>query len=338
MPILATTSPAGTSGLIAGVLGNATTSTVFGGGPVGDERQSAGRIDFGVWLDDQCGNGVGVRLFGIEGDRTNFVRSSRGLETIAVPFYNIDLGAEDATLASLAPVGLQTFGDFGGSVNIFTQNDLLMGEIYARLPVHSRRGADLELIGGYHYVSINDGVNISSFTEFLRAGIFPVGTTIDIFDSFSASNEFHGAALGMTSALHQGCWSLKGLAKVSIGSMHQEVLVRGQTITDVSGGPMTTIGTGLFAQDSNGASSPAFERDEFTYIPEVELTLGYQLTDCVQLTAGYSFIYFPNVVLAGNQIDRYIDLPPQAVARPAFVMQDTDFWVQGVNLGLTWEY
>ena len=54
---------------------------------------------------------------------------------------------------------------------------------------------------------------------------------------------------------------------------------------------------------------------------------------------GYSFVYWSDVVLAGNQIDRNVNAsqfaggPLNGVALPGVKFQETDFWVQGISTG-----
>ena len=75
-------------------------------------------------------------------------------------------------------------------------------------------------------------------------------------------------------------------------------------------------------------------------IPEFGLTLGFRFTRRFHGTIGYSVVYFPNVVRAGDQIDR--DLNPTLFApetafvgapRPTFRFEDTSFYAHGLNLG-----
>ena len=88
-----------------------------------------------------------------------------------------------------------------------------------------------------------------------------------------------------------------------------------------------------------------YEDDEFVEIPELSLTLGYQLAPQVRFLVGYTIIYWNNVVRPGEQIDLNVnpDLMPPALSTtglsaPAFVMNDTAFWAQGINLGLDWRW
>ncbi len=74
----------------------------------------------------------------------------------------------------------------------------------------------------------------------------------------------------------------------------------------------------------------------------MKLKLGYGLSDNIQMTVGYSFMYWSSVALAGNQIDRSVDIA-QALGgapsnRPAFSFEDSGYWMHGVDLGLTVTY
>jgi hypothetical protein len=53
----------------------------------------------------------------------------------------------------------------------------------------------------------------------------------------------------------------------------------------------------------------------------------------VTATVGYTFLYISSVVRPSDQIDRSVNIAPPNT-RPAFSFHATDFWTQGVNLGL----
>ena len=89
-----------------------------------------------------------------------------------------------------------------------------------------------------------------------------------------------------------------------------------------------------------------FQRDDFAVVPEPGVTPGYQLTSSLRLLLGHSFIYWSLVARPGDQIvlDLNKDFLPSAFEpfagplRPKFVFRDTDFWVQGTNVGLDFQW
>jgi hypothetical protein len=338
LPPLVTTSPAGTAFGAAGVLPAA--STLFGGGKVGNERQSGGRLDLGIWLDDCQTTGIGFRFFGIEGDRSGFNASSPGTPILATPY--LTLAGINSSVVAAHP------GNFSGKINVTTDNDVLSAETYGRI-LMARSGMDrVDLIGGYHYAQVSDGLVLaSSATALSNANGFAAGTVNTLTDRFNVRNDFHGGMLGLTGEFHQGRWTMRSLGKVSLGDIRHRVTIEGVSVTTVppppAGGTTTVVPGGIFAQRSNMASSP-LETNQFTYIPEINLGLGYQMTPHIELTAGYNFLYFPHIALAGDQIDTTIDFtqanPVNPVgARPLLPnVRDTDFWVQGISLGANWTF
>jgi hypothetical protein len=87
-----------------------------------------------------------------------------------------------------------------------------------------------------------------------------------------------------------------------------------------------------------------FDRDHFAVVPEFGLHFGYQVTDHVRAFAGYTFLYWDNVVRPGNQIDLTVNpsqVPPHTLVgapRPAFAFQGSDFWAQGLDFGLEFRF
>ena len=102
---------------------------------------------------------------------------------------------------------------------------------------------------------------------------------------------------------------------------------------------------GLLAQPTNIGH---YSRNRFAVAPEAGVKLGYQVTDWMKLTVGYSFVYLSDVARPGHQIDRTVNTSQLASqlgggmlvgpARPAFVFKGTDFWGQGLNLGMELRY
>jgi hypothetical protein len=84
-------------------------------------------------------------------------------------------------------------------------------------------------------------------------------------------------------------------------------------------------------------------------VPELGLKLGYQITPNIKFTVGYSFLYWSEVVRPGDQINPFVNsnfLAPRSSfpggvpgpQAPTFVGKTTDFWAQGVSLGLEFKY
>jgi hypothetical protein len=102
-------------------------------------------------------------------------------------------------------------------------------------------------------------------------------------------------------------------------------------------GPVTREG-GLLALQSNIGH---FSRDHTVVIPEFGLKVGYAVTSCLRVYAGYSLLYWGDVARAGNQVDLNINprllppvMSPVGALRPAARFEDSGFWAQGIDLGV----
>jgi hypothetical protein len=289
------------------------------------------RLDFGRYFGD--GNfGIGGRFWMLAEDDDSFRFGGDGTNgSIGRPFFNSGLGVEDAVF-----IGFEDGGndDFQGSVSGEASLQIIAAEAYGRLNLGRGREFHTDLIGGYSYFGIDDDLSIRSNSIDKEDG----GETT-FSDFFNTRNEFHGGQLGAETILRRGRWVARSVTKVHLGNMNQQVSIRGQaTNTAVLGAPLETFDRGLLA----GANQGVYERDEFTFAPELNLQLGYRFREHVTFTVGYSFLYWNNVALAGQQIDRNIDLDTTDLsvigATPAFQFRDAGFWVQGIDLGATIEF
>ena len=333
-PPLITTSPGGTPQADAGVVGEPTTLLFFGGGRLGQGLGSGGRVTVGGWMDRRQDLGLGASFMGISLDESRFARSSNGQPIIARPFFNVIGGAEDALLVAFPGV---VTGDILG----LSETKAYGADGFFRLRLHEGCGYAIDMTGGYQFNRLNDGLLIDSLHTIVSGGPFPNGTTLRTIDIFDTENEFHGGSLGLIGQIHRRRWNIRGLAKVALGNNTMRANINGSTTVTA---PMTSPSVapgGLLAMPTNIGS---FDNDEIVFIPEVGFTVGYRLNDCVELTVGYSAIYWSKVLLAADQIDRRVNLsqanngmlvgPPL----PQFQFRETDFWMQGFTFGMAWEY
>jgi hypothetical protein len=199
----------------------------------------------------------------------------------------------------------------------------------------------LDLIGGYQFTRIDDQLGMHSSSVQL-AGTFPPGTSFNFQDNFEVRNDFHGMPLGLMADYEYGPWSVSILAKIALGTMHENVSTYGASSISYPGSaaPTTSAG-GLYVQGTNAGS---YNRHQFTCVPEIGVNVGYQLTSWCTITLGYSAIYWSNVALAGDQIDRGVNGSQllggtlAGPARPAAANRDTSFWVHGFQIGAALQF
>jgi Putative beta barrel porin-7 (BBP7) len=327
LPPLVTTALPGTPGNSAGILGLSSTSVLFGDEMGGNKLQGGGRITAGIWLDPAHDIAVGGRFFGLGGDTTRFSQASTGDPILAIPFNNALLGQPDALLVAFP--GLST-GSISASLST---NNIIGFEAFTEIMMLRDTNRRIDLIGGYQFLRLDDELNISSDSTF--AGGPLTGTLVEVDDTFRAQNEFHGGVIGLKGRMARGQWSLEALGKLGLGNMRQEVTISGQTAVTPSGGGAPLVSTGgLFAQDTNIGT---FERNKFCFVPELTFNLKYHVSPCVNFHIGYNILWLSEVALSADQLDRNVDVTG-ITGSPVFAFQDNNYWLQGINFGMGWDF
>ena len=330
-PALVTTSSAGDEG----VVGASSTSVLMGDERVGLGTGSGGRADFGAWLGGGTEVGLGMRFYGFSADAGDYQAASDGSQVLAVPFYNTRLGQEDARLVATGP------GIAAGEININHSTNVLQAESYLRIPMTEGQGWRFDLVGGYHYSRVEDRLTLDAFSEDLDGSfLLGVGNTRRVADVFDATNDFHGGSLGLLGQIHKDRMVFSMLGKISGGNMHQKVRIAGHQENTSPTGGNDVFNSGTFALDTN---TGRYERDVTAVIPEAQFTFTFLWQENVSLNLGYAFSYWSDVVTATDSIDRNVnssqfqDNPLFGSADPQFTLRDTDFWVQGMTIGITLE-
>ena len=329
LPPLVTTSLPGTAQADAGVLGEPTTSVLFGNELAASKMQGGGRVTAGIWLDPNHNVAAGGRFFGTGGDTTRFTESSTGDPILARPFFNAQLGIPDALIIAYP-------GFNRGSVEAHvTTNNIIGAEAFAEIMMSRDSRRRIDLVGGYQFFRMDDWLEINSTSLITQAGNPLAGLRLDVSDRFSTRNQFHGVEFGLRGRMARGQWSLNVLGQVAIGNMNQQVTINGTTATTFLGNTAISSG-GLLAQDSNIGT---FERNRFAYIPQLIANLHYHVNPNLSFHIGYNLMWISDVALSAEQIDTNVNLgQPVGPAVPAFAFQDDDYWLQGLNWGLNWDF
>ncbi len=339
-PALVTTSPVPTAQNQAGVLPLAT--TLYGGNnDILSNRMNGTRVRFGWWFANNPNLGIEGEYLGFGTRTENFDQQSNGSAILARPFYNAVTGMDDSELVSFP-------GLLSGRVRTTATSKLDGAAVRFRRmlccssgcgfspiacgPVPSQSRIDATL--GWRFFQLKESLGIQEDLTSLSTanpGSFVLN------DNFRTRNQFNGGELGFQWMGRRGYWSLDMLMRLGLGNTRQEVIINGTTQSTQNGATTTSNG-GLLAQRTN---SGTFVRNQFGVVPELGATLGYQVTQRMRFIAGYSFIYWSNVVRPGDQIDTTVNpnlLPPEnptqtAFLNPRFTFQDSDYWVQGLSLG-----
>ena len=330
----------GTNPANGGILGAPDTTVLFGGESLNEDLRLGGRITVGTWLNCRHTCGVETYFFGTMGDQDGINAGGAGDPIVSRPFTDATDGVQDVELVSFP-------GVLAGRVDVDASSSGLLGA-GALLRCNLCCGCDyrVDVIGGYRWLRFNDRVAITEDLLVLDAvfGVEP-GTNIRVYDSFKAFNDFHGLELGLDGELRSGDFFFGWLAKLAVGKNFRQVQIEGQTVVTSPAGAVAVNRGGLLTQLSNIGT---YNFDEYTVIPELGVRVGYQLGDLCRLSVGYTFIYWPGVVRAGEQIDLVVNprlippviIPPAFVGplRPAALLADSDMWIQGLNLGVEFRF
>ncbi len=337
LPPLATTSPTGTGLGSAGVLGQPGTTILFGNSSEGGDAQPGGRLTLGAWLDDCRLLGVEGRFFALDDSPLRFVEPAGNLAILAQPFFDVSTGQQDARVLSFPNI-------VSGELDVLSESKVYGADVYLRrFWCADLCGAgQIDFVAGYQFSRVDENLRIGSVRTALDpAGVDPIGTVFTTSDVFDVRNEFHGGSIGLLAEWDRGCWQWNVLAKVGLGNMQHDVSIRGNSTTSVPGLPTVASSTGFLALPTNIGT---FSSSQFAVVPEVNLNLRWNINDCLNLSCGYSFLYWDKVMQAGDLVDTSLNptqVPGPIVgpARPEFGgFTTSDFFVHGVNFGVEARY
>lgn len=326
-PPLVTASPLGTPLSTAGLLGQPTTAVLFGGDRMDADTRTGARITAGFWLDREQTLGLEASYFQLETEIDNFTANQASNPVLTLPFFDVN-GQQRRRVTNFP-------GFASGAVSLDSSSRFYSGDAHLLANLYCGCNCRVDALLGYRQARLNDNF---LFADSERD---TAGRQIDLVDQFDTRNRFHGADLGLAAQLRRCNWSVDLSARVALGVNERDVNVNGASLFTVPGQAPVTRPGGFLALPSNiGRRSD----DEFTAIPELSAAVGYQVTRRLRATLGYTFIYWPNVVRSGDQIDTTVNqsqLPsvtsPGALmgpARPAPLLNDSDFWAHGLSFGL----
>ncbi len=336
--------PASSNG-IAGAPG----TTVFGNdsaflnsGPFSGVQLSAGRSLGEVY-------GLELSAFILEQRNTGHQAGSdaAGNPVVSLPFVNEATSASDRFLAAFP-------GFYAGSATISHSTRLWGGEAnLSRTAFNNCHGCG-QLLAGFRYLNLQEQLGVQStsadippngFTSF-NGALLPSPSQVTTADSFSTQNNFYGGQIGGRLEWRWRMFFLNTTGLVALGLTDEIVGINGFSTATPPGAstPLTALG-GLYAQPSNIGRT---NRAEFAVVPQWDLTVGAQLTQRLRVYVGYNILYWSSVVRPGSQINPVINLaqpplssqfgPVTPPTQPLPVFHSSDFWAQGVDIGLAFRF
>lgn len=323
------------------VLGQPQTTLLIGNAAIGNQDIAGYRLTRGFALnaDDTVGfEGryffLGTRtLTASESDFTN----SR-FNTIGLPYVNALTGQEDV-LAVARPGQSSALVTVSTSTRVQGAEANLVGNLIAK------PGVKVHALAGYRFFQANEGLRVEqNWLQYPTPESLNTKTVGMVADQFDAHNEFHGGQLGLLADLHRGPFYVEMTGKVAFGTNYQVVTIDGATHLITAGQPLPLLRSfpgGVYAQPSNMGQ---YRQTVFAVVPEGTFKVGLKIGDDGRIFVGYNFLYLSNTVRPGDQISRTINPtqvpllgqggPVAGAYKPQAVIHQTDFWVQGLIVGL----
>jgi hypothetical protein len=327
-----------------------TTAVLLGGQNLNYNPAAGMRFSGGYWFGDAARWGLDASIFFLN-DQTlhrGVISDDGGNPGIYRPVNDVNFGE---TALFVAVPGMAS-----GAILVSSRSELWGADLNGLYRLVQRDSWNFNVLAGFKFLDLHETLNISAFTNDF-AGVLPgpftgdkaevPGTNVLVFDGFQTRNQFYGGQVGFqTSWAFAPRWYLSARAQVGLGETHQTINISGSTVQDQPGIGVAAVPAGALATASN---SGHFTHDAFSVVPEAQLKVGYQFSRYFSGFIGYNFLYWSNVVRAGNEISRTVDLqgvPTSGVFNPAVVTTapappsfvQTGFWAQGINFGLQFSY
>lgn len=323
------------------LVGQPGTSNVLGGKSVQNHWRSGARFTLGSWIDESCCFGAEANYFFLPHEsktQTAFSSGLPGSSFLSVPYFNTL-----TRLESSSPVAQP--GSFQGFAKLKVSNSLQGAELNGLVKLYSGCSLKIDGLVGFRYLGFKERLKF-----FVNSPAINIpGEVYQVSDHFHTKNNFYGGQIGFKAEYFYRCFFLSAKAKVALGAMCEKLNIRGKFLTNAFNGfgaPETFSG-GYFALPSNIGHH---KYTCFAVVPEVNLSLGYQITDCFRIQLGYSFLYVNKLLWAGKQIKRKINPSQSALyeftpnpnlvgaAKPKASPKNDQFWVHGLNVNLELQF
>lgn len=326
------------------VLGDPNTVTLLGGGRRSRGEFEGMRFVLGSWGSGNplYGSELAYHFLGSKTDRAVVSGGGVGGEALlGRPLFNPRTGQEDVVPLSHRMM----LGDLVVSETLRVQG----WEVTWLRQLYGNEVVRVSGLAGYRYFMVNEGLRLEQISQFSGVSQYGLNTLYRsaAADQIDAHNRFHGGTLGLRTQVALGGLFAQLDTKVSLGRTTEVVRISGQTVAtadSAAGHAVNYFAGGVFGQPTNTGRTA---RGVFAVLPEANVRLGYQFSDKSRVFVGYQFTYLSDAVRAGEQLDRVVDLSqtssdplallPPAI-RPRVPFTRSDFWVQGVTLGVEWRY
>lgn len=320
--------------ITAGGLNDPNTVVLFGQQTFRTDPQPGGRIRLGGALDTEATEVFEASGFYLPWQVERFFAQSdaSGSPALALPFNEVFPGAPVETASIIA--GQFNGQTLTGHVLINNGTEMYGGEANFVKTLGCTCVGEFDLILGLRFLYLEDYLTIDATTD-------GSGSTHDRFDT---KNYFYGGQVGLRHVLDCDNWRFETNAKIAVGDTNEVLDISGSSNLPLFAAASKLPG-GFYTAASNIGHSSS---NRVGVVSELGFTAAFKLTDNVQLTAGYTYLYWDRLERSGNQIDRNLNpalnpalstiTPAGGPAAPQRLNAESSFWAQGISLGVRFSY
>jgi hypothetical protein len=327
-------------------LGEPGSFVVLGHKKINNEWRSGGRFALGYWFDNDecCGNcyGAEVNYFFLPEQskrRCVFSTGSSDSPILAVPYFDVTTD-EETSFEIAFP------NRYEGRASYKLSNSMQNAELNGLLKLPCTWGVNLVALAGFRWWNFDEKFHFETSSPFVPPLPLDVFRTID---RFKAENNYYSGQIGIIGSYNCGALYANVKGKIAFGANCEDLRVKGRFFTNDfdSFGEVQEFFGGFFALPTNHGHH---KRTKFAVLPEVDVNIGYQFSDCARVQIGYTFIYVSEVLRAGKQLSRFIN-PTQSVLyeedtttvlvgvpAPRARHKSESLWVQGLNVGVEFTF
>ena len=294
-----------------------------------------------------------------------------GSPSYAVPIYDVTglwgLNGIPGESIYLLPGPLEDMPGFQGDFNLKLSSQFQGVQLNALYQVAKWHLFRLNALTGFCWLQLKEQLKFQVST--LTVPNFPFGFSFaDTKDSFKTENNFYGGQIGMGAEYASHYFDVKGVLQVGLGAVFEAIDIHGSSKTsngnlfyETKNTAHETLKGGIFAQETNMGTH---HRQIFAAVIDTNIQASLKISRHLELGIGYSFLWISGVARPGKQIDRKINptltalaeasretvgtqqaptpfgmpgpaQPAQGAKRPAFSLKNSDFWAQGLTVGVT---
>ena len=347
LPPLVTDGPTTTNRNDVATLGDPGTNVLSGDQTVNDGWRNGYRLYGGIWLDCCHTWGLGGDYFTSGTDDYNFLSQPETGRIIGRPFFNTELGENDAELVSVP-------NELDGTARVRSRDELQGAGLTLTHclwrccdPCCAGNESQVAALGGYRYYKYDSDLSLTENLTVLpgtQTQLVP-GTTFFVLDQFRTLNEFNGGEIGLQGYQQHCWWWVDGMAKIAIGNQRRTVIVDGQTITTVPGDTSVTAPGGILT--SNETNIGTYHDSDVVVIPEFRLGVGAMVTHSWAVHAGYNVIIWGDAVRAASHLPPGLEVDPRNIppvqsgggSEPEFPgIRGSQLVAHGLDLSVTWQF